>query len=291
MSFDPFDSGDDAALKAAEVEAMRRGDSPISDAQAAEILTEKLSSLMVSVATGGPSIKEVNEDYKREHRALAAVLRRLGIDYPNTFDDLWRWYGRWSQGDMPQYRDRRPFIAELFAPVSRALTEFEQATHELAEGVGEGSATGWPQIDAQVARLRRLFREAEDADALNGVGLQCVKIITSLGHVVFDPERDLPAGQDEPGADDAKARIGYFVQRVVPGDKGENIRRMVNAAYAQANTAKHRHTATRIDAGVAANATALIVSTLRLLAEEDGSEVVAPESPTPVPAESDDIPF
>jgi hypothetical protein len=63
------------------------------------------------------------------------------------------------------------------------------------------------------------------------------------------------------------------VRRVVPGKEGENIRKLVNAVYAQANTAKHRHTATRIDAGVAANATALIVSTLRLLSEEDGARV------------------
>ncbi len=53
------------------------------------------------------------------------------------------------------------------------------------------------------------------------------------------------------------------------GEQGEQVRKLVNAAYAQANTAKHRLTATRSDAGVAANATALLVSTLRLLSEED----------------------
>jgi hypothetical protein len=119
----------------------------------------------------------------------------------------------------------------------------------------------------------RLFREAKDADAYNGVGLQCVKLLTSLGYVVFDAETDLPYGEEEPGADDAKARISYFVRRVVPGKEGENIRKLVNAVYAQANTAKHRHMATRIDAGVAANAAVLIVSTLRLLSEEDGARV------------------
>jgi hypothetical protein len=76
---------------------------------------------MVSVATGGPQIKTVNAAYKREHRALGAALRRLGIDYPNKFDDLWRWHGRWSDGSMPSYRDRRTFIAELFAPARQAL--------------------------------------------------------------------------------------------------------------------------------------------------------------------------
>lgn len=259
---------DGVGSEVAEIEAMGRGDSPVSDPQAATVLVDKVSSLMISVATGGPQIKTVDAAYKREHRALAAVLRRLEIPYPNTFDDLWRWYGHWSEGDMPQYRDRRRFIAELFAPVRRALTELDVARYELAEGVAEGP-TGWPQIDAQMRRLRKLFREAHDADAYNGVGLQCVKILTSLGHLVFDPSRDLPDGEDEPGIDDAKARIAFFVRRVAPGKSGEHLRKLVTVAYAQANAAKHRHTATRIDAGVAANATALIVSTLRLLDEEE----------------------
>ncbi len=256
------------AASAEEVEAMRRGEAPIADVDAANVLVEKVSSLMISVATGGPSIKSVDSDYKREHRALSAVLRRLDISYPNTFDDLWRWYGRWSQGDMPRYQDRREFVAELFAPVRRALDEFGTATHELAEGVSEGP-TGWPKIDDRMRRLRKLFREARDADAYNGIGLQCIKILALLGRVIFDPDRDLPNGEDVPGLDDAKARIAFFVQRAAPGKSGENLRKLVNVAYAQANAAKHRHTATRIDAGVAANATALIVSTLRLLDEND----------------------
>jgi hypothetical protein len=269
MSFDPFAVSNEGATRAEEVEAIRRGDSATADAQAAEMLVDSVSGVMISVATGGPEIKKVDASYKREHRALSAVLKRLGIAYPNKYEDLWTWHGRWSQGDMPKYSDRRAYIAGLFAPVREALSDLRQATHELAKGVGDGSPTGWPQIDSQLTRLQRLFREAKDADAYNGVGLQCMKLLTSLGHVVFDPGTDLPAGEEEPGVDDAKARITYFVRRVVPGKDGENIRKLVNAAYAQANAAKHRHTATRIDAGVAANATALLISTLRLLSEED----------------------
>jgi hypothetical protein len=276
MNFDPFDDGGEATARA-EVDAIRRGDPSMSDAQAAEMLVDSVSGAMVSVATGGPEIKKVDASYKREHRALGAALKRLGIDYPNKYPDLWTWHGRWSQGDMPKYSDRRVYVAGLFAPIREALADLKQATHELAKGVGDGDPTGWPHIDAQLQRLQRLFREAKDADAYNGVGLQCLKLLTSLGHVVFDAETDLPGGEEEPGADDAKARISYFVRRVVPGKEGENVRKLANVAYAQANTAKHRHTATRIDAGVAANAAALIVSTLRLLSEEDGARVeVAP---------------
>jgi len=264
-----FSDPEDTNPGVAEIEAMRRGSSSLSDLEAAEILVDKVSSLLTTVATGGPQIPTVDAAYKREHRALAAVLRRLGVTYPNHFDDLWRWHGRWTEGDMPKYRDRRTFISDLFTPVRSALAELDATTHVLSAGVSEGP-TGWPQIDAQMERLRKLFREAHDSDAYNGVGLQCVKILTALGHMVFDPARDLPEGEDEPGRDDAKARISLFVRRLVPGRTGESLRGLVNAAYAQANTAKHRHTATRVDAGAAANATSLIAATLRLLDESEG---------------------
>jgi hypothetical protein len=272
MDFDLFATSEDDSREG-QVAAIRRGDSPMPDREAAEMLVDSVSGLMTSVATGGPEIKRVDATYKREHRALQAVLKRLDIAYPNKHEDLWAWYGRWSQGDMPKWSDRRVYIAELFAPVRQALAQQQRATHELAQGVGGDEAESWPQIDSQLVRLQRLFREAEDADAYNAVGLQCVKVLTSLGHVVFDADRDLPDGKEEPGRDDAKARIAYFVRRVAPGEQGEEIRKLVNAAYAQANAAKHRHTATRIDAGVAANATALLVSTLRLLTEEDEDEL------------------
>jgi hypothetical protein len=59
------------------------------------------------------------------------------------------------------------------------------------------------------------------------LGLQCVKALTTIGHVVFDAARDVPPGEEEPGRDDAKKRIGYFLRRVAPGEKGENIRKIV----------------------------------------------------------------
>lgn len=269
MAFDLLRGDDeDAVLSTREVEAIRRGDSSMADVEAAEKLVDSVAGLMISVATDGPPIKTVDAGYQREHRALSAVLRRLGIEYPNGFDDLWRWYGRWSDGTMPRYRDRRVFIADLFSPVRKGLASQVDSAHELTEGVAE-EAADWPAVDQQSARLRRLWREADDADAYNAVGLQSMKMLTTLGHVIFDSHRDLPAGEEEPGRDDAKRRIGFFLRRVASGDRGENIRKVVNGAYGQANAAKHRHLATRADAGIAANAALLVISTLRLLADED----------------------
>lgn len=70
-----FLGSDDMGGAAAEIDAIRRGDASTSDLEAAATLVDRISSLMVSVATGGPQIKTVDVAYKREHPALAAVLR------------------------------------------------------------------------------------------------------------------------------------------------------------------------------------------------------------------------
>jgi len=52
VSLSAFPSDDDAVLSAAEVEAIRRGESAMSDLDAAEALGDGVSGLMTSVATG-----------------------------------------------------------------------------------------------------------------------------------------------------------------------------------------------------------------------------------------------
>jgi hypothetical protein len=101
--------GDDATSTVAEVEAMRRGDSSTSDAEAAIILTEKVSSLMISVATGG--FYEVSDNLlKRSNRLQCAV----GCIAPgNPFDPSSR------RNMMPRNGD------DIAVWLRRGLDEFE----------------------------------------------------------------------------------------------------------------------------------------------------------------------
>lgn len=131
------------------------------DVDAAEALLDNVSRLMVSVADRRTRDQGSGRRLQARTSRLGAALRRLGIDYPNKFDDLWRWCGRRSDGGMPQYRDRRAFISELFAPVRKALTDQGDASRELAEGVDD------PAVCSCGRRLNR-FSESEPArGALN----------------------------------------------------------------------------------------------------------------------------
>lgn len=262
-----------------DLEAIRRGRADISDAEVAERLVDQVSALMVAVATGGPPIKAVNTGYVREYRALAAVLGRLGIDNPNPYGDLWRWYGRWSDETLPTYASRRVFIAEMYAPVRDAV-EARDAAQEVAEASAEGP-TGWAEVDAKMATLRRRLREAEEADDFKAVGLQCAEVLQAVGRAAFDAPRHLPEGEEEPHANAVNARIGYFMSAVASGERFEHVRRLGRSAWAQAQAVKHRDSPNRTDAGIAADAAALFVAIIRRLADED----------RPAETGDDDIPF
>lgn len=74
---------------------------------------EELRNTMIAVATGGPRINDVNDQYQRVYAAVAAELARRRIENPITYGSLWDWYGRWSSGDLPTYQSRRTYIGEL----------------------------------------------------------------------------------------------------------------------------------------------------------------------------------
>lgn len=283
--------GDDGTLGRAAVERIRRGTSDIPDVEAAERLVDQVAGLMVAVATGGPRIDDVKARYAREYKALSAVLKRLGIKNPNTHSDLWTWYGKWTSDDKLNagWAPRRTYIAEMYAPVREALEASADSHGEVATGVDEGP-TGWADVDAKVGILRRRVRDMDDSpDDARAVGLQCVSVLEALGRAAFDEERHLPEGEDMPHLNDAKSRLGHFLtavagEEVKKGERFEHVRTLVRASWRQAQAVKHRDDPNATDAGIAADAAALLVAIVRRLADED-----RPPS-RPVPA-NDDIPF
>ena len=64
-----------------------------------EIETQR--DLMISVSTGGSRIQDVDDEYKVRRQRIREGLEARSIKDPNAHSDLWRWYGRWSSGDLP----------------------------------------------------------------------------------------------------------------------------------------------------------------------------------------------
>src|SRR5438874_8025359 len=78
----------------------------------------ELRDVMIAVSTGGyPRISSMNFDYQTKWEEVDAELRNRGLPNPNPYDDLWKWYGRWSSGDLPSYQSRRQFIGDTYSPI------------------------------------------------------------------------------------------------------------------------------------------------------------------------------
>lgn len=98
----------------------------------AELLTQR--ALMISVATGGERIQDVNDYFRaREFRIRQALPQ--GIEYANPHDDLWAWYHHWSD-HLPQYKDRRQYVRQLFGPAIEAVSKRSSLASEPREATG-----------------------------------------------------------------------------------------------------------------------------------------------------------
>lgn len=81
-------------------------------------MLDRLRSVMISVATGGPRIQEVNHAFQEDYRAVALELESRGIENTLLYSDLWQWCGKWST-DIAGYAARRAYVANLFEPLLR----------------------------------------------------------------------------------------------------------------------------------------------------------------------------
>jgi len=131
--------------------------------------------------------------------------------------------------------------------------------------------TGWAALDAGMLKLRRSYAAARDVQDCKSIGLQCASLLQQLGREVFDPARHLPTGEAEPGRDDAKRRIGLYVDAVTAGRGSafSEIRKLGASCARLAEAVKHAGAPTRVEAGIAADATIQLVQLVRRLTALD----------------------
>jgi len=247
------------------LETLRRGSTEVDDREAAEQLVDRVEGVLREVGEG-TRIEGVNDLYKAQVRALGAVLRRLGVEHSNPYRDLWRFYASWAERGLATYASRRAYAAELYEPVRRALEDLEFA--RLVDPAAT-RPTGWVPVDETVAKLRARFRTSRDDADYKAVGLLCGSALQILGRLIFDPARHLPGGEVEPSPDDAKRRIGFYVHAVTAGQGGlyAEVRKIASATARLSEAVKHAQAPTRVEAGIAADATTQLVNLVRRLAE------------------------
>lgn len=226
-------------------------------------LLEELRSLieaemdqMTSVATGGPSIKYVDGEYRERRKRIRSLLGDLGLEDPNPHVDLWAWYGKWSR-DLKTYQARRDHIREMFNPLLKSIEDLQ--TQPLGSGLPEAETTGWDAVDGQVAQLRIRLAKSETSEDFQAIGLLCRDILISLGEAAHDPAEHGEVG--ESGVD----RLNAVVDAYSPGESNQKLRKLLKATFDYANVVQHQRTGAMHEAGICAEATVAATQIIRRL--------------------------
>lgn len=217
---------------------------------------------MIAVATGGPRIQDVNQQYIERRHIIHSFLLGSSLEDPNPYSDLWAWYGKWS-ADLPNYRSRREYLIELFRPTIETLSR--EAAGKLSEPIS--APTGWARVDRGVDALRRRLETARNEEEFQTVGLLCRETLISLGQAVFDSDKHVTRDGATPSETDGYRLIEAFIGAELAGGSNEIVRSHVKSALKLANELQHRRTALARDANLCAEATRTVVNLVAIIAE------------------------
>jgi hypothetical protein len=222
---------------------------------------EEQRNLMVSVATGGPRIESVNQDYQERRTRIGTWLQNEGLKDPNPFGDLWGWYAKWSSGGLPTYQSRRKFISDLYAPLIERLNRGNQGRGaEIFE-----EPTGWTKVDRAIGEVRTRVEGASTEEQFQAVGLLCRETLISLSQIVYEPDRHRPIDGVQPSATDAKRMLENYLASELAGGSNKIARQHAKAALDLANELQHKRTATFREAALCAEATASVVNLIAII--------------------------
>lgn len=221
---------------------------------------EQMRDMLTAVATGGPRIDRVNDEYRALYARVDQLLSEIGIQNPIPFPDLWTWYGRWSDGDLPSYQSRREFLSEMFVPLIRQVRQ-----HAAGQVPDRLEPTGWPKVDRQVGEVRRRLAEAAAEEQFQAVGLLCREVLISLGQAVYDPELHPSLDGVEPSKTDAKKQLGNYIRVALGGSSHEVARKHARAAVDLAVELQHRRTADFRQAALCVEATGSVVNVIAIV--------------------------
>lgn len=214
------------------------------------------ANLVVSVGTGGPAITSVNDEYKQRRLLLRPALKRIGINDPLPWSDLWGWYGYYSQ-HLSTYARRRRFISEQTAAVRERLEQLADGQGVDDDGPADGST--WLGLEQRLAEAKTLIDAARTLDDWQDIGRRCREILIDLAGLVYRDDM-LPAGQiEQPKLSDAKARLSHASDALFGGSEHRELRAVIRAGWDLANKVTHSGSIGELDAFASVQATVLLV--------------------------------
>lgn len=220
---------------------------------------ERLKATMIAVATGGPKIREVENEFGETFDIVAAELAARKIPNPLPYRDLWEWYGRWSSGDLPSWQSRRQFVNALFNDLIRGIKQ-QSNQQRPAE------PTGWTRVDRNVTEVRRSLERATTEEQYQTVGLLCRETLISLAQAVYDPSSHPTLDGVKASSTDAKRMLEAYIAVAFAGGTNDAFRKHARASCDLAVQLQHRRTATFREAAACTEATTSLVNFIAIMA-------------------------
>lgn len=223
---------------------------------------ETIKALMVSVSTGGERIQNVNDQYKVVYSKIDSCLSSIGVNNPNTFKDLWEWYGRWSQPDLGTYALRRRFIPRLYQETIDIIEKSQ--TSELKQ---DYIPTGWERVDRTVYEMKRELANAINEEQFQVIGMLGREALITIAQQVFD--RNIHKTDDgvNPSDTDAKRMLDAFLAHSLSGNTNERQRKFAKASVDLANQLTHDRMATKKDAEMCLTAVTAVASLIKVISD------------------------
>ena len=222
----------------------------------------RIRAIMVDVSTGGRRINEMNPEFKEAYSLLTAQLTAQGLQNPIPYSDLWDWYGKWSSGDLPNYRSRREYLRGLFEPIEQKL----RATPLAPTLTVFPEPTGWPLVDRQMGEVRTQLESASTEEQFQAVGLLCRETLISLAQTVFNPALHPAIDENvDVSNTNAKRMLDRYLAVEVAGQSNALARKQAKGSLDLANALQHSRTATFRDAALCAEATASVINLIAIV--------------------------
>lgn len=216
--------------------------------------------MMISVATGGSNIQEVDDYYISRQARLRDNLP-ADLKYENPHENLWSWYHYWKE-HYDKWAERRHYVRQLFAPAIQGLAR------RSSSPIPQRVATGWERVDRALAKARAQLDLASVEEDFQSIGLLCREVIISLAQAVFDPNIHRTVDGVAASRTDANRMLEAYVAHVFPGESYKEVRAHHRAALGLALNLQHRRTATRQLAALCLEGTASTVAVLSIISRE-----------------------
>lgn len=224
---------------------------------------DTIKAILISVATGGARIQDVNDSYKKKQVSLHEKFEIIGLDDPNSFNNLWEWHGRWSQGDMPHYANRRVFVGNMY---QETIDIIEKSVSTMLSDNYE--PTGWERVDRTVYEMKRRLSVANTEEQFQVIGVLGRETLITIAQQVYN--KDLHPTDDGvvPSDTDSKRMLEAFLNYSLTGGANERQRKFAKASVDLANQLTHDRMAERSDAELCLTAVTAVANTIRIISKK-----------------------